>query len=66
MARMAPTRPPAATRSPGLHVVDGRILAVCGDGEAIEIRELLAHGAPLAPESLRALVAGQQHEGSSR
>jgi methionyl-tRNA formyltransferase len=65
-ARMAPAPPPSAARSPGLHVVDGRVLAVCGDGEAIEIRELLAHGAPLAAESLRALLAAQQHEGSSR
>ena len=64
-ARMASAPPPSsAARSPGLHVADGRVLAVCGDGRAIEIRELLANGAPLAAESLRTLLAARQHERS--
>ena len=64
-ARMAPaTAMSAPTRSPGLHVVDGRIVAVCGDGGAIEIRELLANGASLAAESLRTLLDAPQREGS--
>ena len=49
----------------GLHVVGSRIVAVCGDGDALEIRELLANGAPLAAESLSALLA-RQREGSLR
>jgi methionyl-tRNA formyltransferase len=66
-ARMAPVPPPSsAARSPGLHVADGRILAVCGDGKAIDVRELLAGGAPLAAESLGALLDGRQREGASR
>jgi len=64
-ARMAPAAAMSSpTRSPGLHVVDGRIVAVCGDGGAIEIRELLANGAPLAAESLRTLLGAPQREGS--
>jgi methionyl-tRNA formyltransferase len=65
-ARMAKAPPPAAMRSPGLHVAEGRVVGVCGDGQAIDIRELLANGAPLAAESLRALLARQPDEGSSR
>jgi methionyl-tRNA formyltransferase len=63
-ARMAsPVASSSQPRSPGLHVIDGRVLALCGDGAAIEIRELLANGAPLSAESLRSLLA-QQREGS--
>jgi methionyl-tRNA formyltransferase len=54
----------SAPRTRGLHVVDGRVVAVCGDGGAIEIRELLANGAPLAVDSLLTLFAAQQREGS--
>ena len=66
-ARMAPAAAASSLkRSPGLQIVDGRILAMCGDGGVIDIRELSANGAPLAAESLRALLDAQQREGSSQ
>jgi methionyl-tRNA formyltransferase len=64
-ARMAPSSA-ARSRSLGLHVEDGRVFAVCGDGEAIEVRELLAHGVPLEAEWLGALLAAQQREEASQ
>ena len=56
-----------ATRPLGLQVADGRIVGVCGDGGTIEIRGLLAQGAPLAAGSLAALLAASSsHEGPKR
>ncbi|MDE1929378.1 MAG: formyltransferase [Burkholderiales bacterium] len=53
--RPLPGREPAtAGLAPGLHVVDGRIVAVCGDGGAIEVRRILAGSAPLAAAALAA------------
>ncbi len=51
--------------TPGLHVVDGRIVGVCGDGGQIAVRELLASGEPLGPDSLNALLEAQPGEGSA-
>ena len=54
-ARMSQA-PWSGPRSPGLHVLDDRIVAVCGDGSALEIRELLLQGEPLAAAALAALL----------
>jgi methionyl-tRNA formyltransferase len=62
-ARMASASGQSLPGPPGLHLADGRILAVCGDGKAIEVRELLARGAPLAAESLCALLDAQRRKG---
>ena len=40
------------TESPGLHVVAGRIVGVCGDGGCIHIHELLEGPTPVSPEAL--------------
>ncbi|MHA7683661.1 formyltransferase [Cupriavidus sp. PET2-C1] len=40
---------------PGLHVIDGQIVGVCGDGGLILVRELLDDGAQPAPVSPAAL-----------
>jgi methionyl-tRNA formyltransferase len=67
-ARLRPPLPGAenGARPLGLQLVDGRIVGVCGDGGAIEIRGLQANGAPLAAGSLAALLAAQPHEGPRR
>jgi methionyl-tRNA formyltransferase len=62
-ARMASLPRSSLPGPPGLHLADGRILAVCGDGAAIEVRELLAHGVPLAAESLGALLDAHPRKG---
>ena len=46
--------------APGLHVVDGRIVALCGDGGAISIRELRVAGAPLGADALNTLLQTQR------
>jgi len=63
-ARLAASAPkiPGDESRPGLHVVDGRIVAVCGDGEVIAVRELRAAGKPLAPAALKALLDSQHTE----
>ena len=53
---------PMHARRLGLHVVDGRVFARCGDGGVIAVRELLATGAPLGPERLKTLLNSQQTE----
>ena len=64
MARAAASTGPA---SPGLRVDDGRVVALCGDGGAIEVRELLADGVPLPAHALRALLdSDQRQQGNSR
>ena len=47
----------AAAGDPGLHVADGRIVGVCGDGGLIDIRQLIAGSTPLDAASLSALLA---------
>jgi len=47
----------AAGLAPGLHVVGDRIVGVCGDGGAIDIRELRAGSEILTPRALQALLA---------
>ncbi|WP_029049235.1 formyltransferase [Cupriavidus sp. amp6] len=48
---------------PGLHVHDGRIVGVCGDGGAVLIIELLAHdGAPVTPDTFSQILRKQTNE----
>ncbi len=50
---------PAGQRSasgPGLHVVEGRIVGVCGDAAQIDIHQLLAGPTPIDAKSLGALL----------
>jgi methionyl-tRNA formyltransferase len=56
--RAAASKPSApAPREPGLHVVDGGIVAVCGDGGMIDVHLLLSGAAPIDAESLGKLLA---------
>jgi methionyl-tRNA formyltransferase len=57
--RAGPTLRLPAAAAPGLHVVDGHVVALCGDGGLIWVRELRADGAPLAPEALTTLLQRQ-------
>ena len=56
-ARLGAEAPVALAERRGLQVVDGRIVAVCGDGGTIEIRELRAGTEPVGPDRLTALLA---------
>ncbi|KAL8393015.1 hypothetical protein RB595_002992 [Gaeumannomyces hyphopodioides] len=38
--------------SPGLHVVDGEIIAVCGDGGVVAVLQLLEDGREVTPDAL--------------
>ncbi len=46
---------PASAALPGLHVIDGQIVGVCGDGGVILVRELLDDSAAAAPVPAGAL-----------
>lgn len=67
-ARMSSVAPQPGTRPQrlGLQVRDGRIVAVCGDGEALEIRELRGLDASVNADSLSALLAAGPEQGSRR
>jgi methionyl-tRNA formyltransferase len=56
-ARLGGEAPPALADRRGLQVVDGRIVAVCGDGRMIEVRELRAAAERVGPDRLTALLA---------
>jgi methionyl-tRNA formyltransferase len=58
-ARLAP---PHATNglAPGLHLVQGQIVGVCGDGRAIDIRRLLCDSRPIDAAALAPLLQHQQ------
>jgi methionyl-tRNA formyltransferase len=59
-ARRLPAAPGAAALRPGLHVVDGRIIAACGDGGLIHVQELLLHpSTAIDAATLRALLDAQ-------
>jgi len=61
--RLAAERCPAAAGlAPGLHAVDGRIVAVGGDGGLIEVHQLLSGSTPVEPASLAALLAAHRKE----
>jgi methionyl-tRNA formyltransferase len=44
-------------RTPGLYVVDTNIYALCGDGQAIHIHQLLCNGRDMDATALRALLS---------
>lgn len=46
----------ASRRAPGLHVIAGRIVGVCGDASLLDVRELLAGADPVSPAALDALL----------
>ena len=48
---------------PGMHVIDGEIVGVCGDGGRIAIHELLADGRGVGAATLTALLAGHDNPG---
>jgi methionyl-tRNA formyltransferase len=48
--------PSAAGRRPGLHVIDQRIVAVCGDGACLQVHALLHGDRVLDPPALGALL----------
>jgi methionyl-tRNA formyltransferase len=54
-ARLAPQR---ATNglAPGLHLVQGQMVGVCGDGRAIDIRQLLCDSRPISAAALAPLL----------
>ncbi len=52
-------RPDPSAR-PGLAVVDGRIVGICGDGRRIAIRTLIADSQPLDVEHLGRLLASER------
>lgn len=55
--RLPPAGPPDNERlPPGLHLVDGRIVGVCGDGGLIDVRELRASEATVDASALAALL----------
>ena len=56
-ARLGGAAPAAIADRRGLHVAGGRIVAVCGDGRMIEVRELRAGGESVGPERLTTLLA---------
>ncbi|HEV7576825.1 MAG TPA: formyltransferase [Caldimonas sp.] len=61
-ARRSPL--PAGVRgpagAPGLHVRDGEIVGVCGDGGELAIRQLLVADRPVAAAELQALLASRE------
>jgi methionyl-tRNA formyltransferase len=56
-ARLGAAVPAALADRRGLQVSDGRIVAVCGDGRTIEVRELRAGDEPVDADRLTALLA---------
>ncbi|WP_067064692.1 formyltransferase [Roseateles chitosanitabidus] len=44
--------------TPGLRLIDGEPAAICGDGQALRVLEVIELGEPLDAEALRALCAG--------
>ncbi|MEO5934723.1 MAG: formyltransferase [Duganella sp.] len=58
-ARLAPTnaRNTAQDLAPGLHVVDGAIVGVCGDGGMLAISSLRADGAEVSAQQLHNMLA---------
>jgi methionyl-tRNA formyltransferase len=42
--------------APGLHAIEGGIVAVCGDGQAILVQQLLSNGAEIDANALEALL----------
>jgi methionyl-tRNA formyltransferase len=57
--------PMAGPLSPGFHVVGGRMLAKCGDGGLIHLRQLWCDGQPFDAAMLQSLLSENQKERSS-
>lgn len=57
--------PVIARQEARLHVVDGRIVGVCGDGGLIDVRQLIAGSKSMDAVSLGALLAAQQARSQS-
>ena len=55
-ARRLPHDAALAALAPGLHVIDGRIVGVCGDGGVIDVRELRDGTAPVDAAALDLLL----------
>ena len=49
---------PAGSRRPGLHVIDGGIVGVCGSGGGIAVRELLCGANVIDPAALDHIIQG--------
>lgn len=52
---------------PGLHVVDGRIVAICGDGGALRVQQLLEgttadHASPVSASDFQNIITAQSRE----
>ena len=62
-ARLGAEAPAAVAERRGLQVVDGRLVAVCGDGRTIVIRELRAGAEPVGLDRLTALLAAHRAAG---
>ena len=56
-ARLLPGRP-ACGMAPGLAVLDGGIVGVCGDGRMLAISSLLDGAAEVSPQQLQTMLAG--------
>ena len=56
-ARLLPGRP-ASGMAPGLAVLDGGIVGVCGDGRMLAISSLLDGAAEVSPQQLQTMLAG--------
>ena len=55
-ARRRPGPLPVGTRAPGLHVQDGRIIGICGDGGLIDVQSLLSGAEAVDVTQLDALL----------
>ena len=55
-ARLSP-RSPAFGMAPGLGVLDGEIVGVCGDGRMLAISSLLVGAAEVSPQQLQTMLA---------
>jgi len=66
-ARRIDTPATPAGLQPGLHVVDGRIVAICGDGGAIRVTQLLEganadHASPVSIQEFQNIISAKSKE----
>jgi methionyl-tRNA formyltransferase len=61
-ARRLPGPPPTGAPAPGLHVLGGRIIGVCGDGGLIDVQSLLSGAEALDATQLDALLQAKPAE----
>jgi methionyl-tRNA formyltransferase len=66
-ARRIDTPATPAGMQPGLHVVDGRIVAICGDGGAIRVTQLLEganadHASPVSIQEFQNIISAKSKE----